>query len=44
MTTYKFLHHPTQALSRAGETEREQLLRALDTLFPDPDERGPGRS
>jgi glutamyl-tRNA reductase len=33
----KFLHHPTQALSRAGENEREALLRALETLFPEPD-------
>jgi glutamyl-tRNA reductase len=38
----KFLHHPTQALSRAGDGEREMLLRAIDTLFPDPDDRDPG--
>jgi glutamyl-tRNA reductase len=31
----KFLHHPTQALSRAGETEREELLRAIDVFFPE---------
>ena len=31
----KFLHHPTQALSRADGAEREQLLRAIDRLFPD---------
>ena len=32
----KFLHHPTQALSRAGEGERESLLRAIDVFFPEP--------
>jgi glutamyl-tRNA reductase len=31
----KFLHHPTQALSRAGAGERESLERAIDALFPD---------
>ena len=31
----KFLHHPSQALSRAGESEREQLLRAIETLYPE---------
>lgn len=31
----KFLHHPTQALSRAGAGEREALERAIDTFFPD---------
>ena len=30
----KFLHHPTQALSRAGAGEREALLRALEALYP----------
>jgi len=30
----KFLHHPSQALSRAGANEREQLLRALEALYP----------
>ena len=35
----KFLHHPSQALSRAGEGERETLMRAIETLFPEP---GPG--
>jgi glutamyl-tRNA reductase len=30
----KFLHHPSQALSRAGAGEREQLLRALEALYP----------
>jgi glutamyl-tRNA reductase len=31
----KFLHHPSQALSRAPDSEREQLMRALERLFPD---------
>jgi len=31
----KFLHHPSQALSRAPDAEREQLMRALERLFPD---------
>lgn len=31
----KFLHHPTQALTRAAEGERESLLRAIETLYPD---------
>jgi len=30
----KFVHHPTQALSRAGESERESLMRAIETLYP----------
>jgi len=30
----KFVHHPTQALSRAGESEREGLMRAIETLYP----------
>jgi glutamyl-tRNA reductase len=30
----KFMHHPSQALSRAGEGERETLMRAIETLFP----------
>ena len=30
----KFLHHPSQALSRAAAGEREQLMRALETLYP----------
>jgi glutamyl-tRNA reductase len=37
----KFLHHPSQALSRAGESEREALARAIEILFPEPD--GPER-
>jgi len=31
----KILHHPTQALNRAGEAEREALLRAVEVLFPE---------
>ena len=30
----KFLHHPSQALSRAPEAERENLMRAIETLYP----------
>jgi glutamyl-tRNA reductase len=30
----KFLHHPQQALNSAGEAEREQLLQALERLYP----------
>ena len=30
----KFVHHPTQALSRAAEGEREQLARAIEILYP----------
>ena len=37
----KFLHHPSQALSRASDAEREQLERAIDTLYPDIPEREP---
>ena len=37
----KFLHHPSQALSRAGDGEREALTRAIETLYPELDERGP---
>ena len=33
----KFLHHPSQALSRAGESERESLIRAIDALYPQAD-------
>jgi glutamyl-tRNA reductase len=33
----KFLHHPSQALSKAGESERELLLRAIDTFYPEID-------
>jgi glutamyl-tRNA reductase len=35
----KFLHHPSQALSRASEGEREQLARAIETLYPEFPER-----
>jgi glutamyl-tRNA reductase len=38
----KFLHHPSQALSRASEVDRETLARAIETLFPDAAEREPG--
>ena len=31
----KFLHHPTQALSRAGEGERAALESAIEKLYPD---------
>ncbi len=31
----KILHHPTQALNRAGEGERDSLVRAVEILFPD---------
>ncbi len=34
----KFLHHPSQALSRAPESERESLMRAIETLYPQADE------
>jgi glutamyl-tRNA reductase len=33
----KFLHHPSQALSRAAEGERENLMRAIETLYPEAD-------
>lgn len=31
----KILHHPTQALNRAGDVERDSLVRAVEILFPD---------
>ncbi len=31
----KILHHPTQALNRAAEGERDSLVRAVEILFPD---------
>ena len=37
----KFLHHPTQALSRAPEAEREQLARAIEILYPEVEPGGP---
>ena len=30
----KFLHHPSQALSRAADGEREALARAIEILYP----------
>jgi glutamyl-tRNA reductase len=33
----KFLHHPSQALSRAGAGEREALARAIEILYPEVD-------
>ena len=39
----KFLHHPSQALSRAPESEREALARAIETLYPEVEERDPER-
>ena len=37
----KFLHHPSQALSRAPEAEREQLTRAIEILYPEIEPAGP---
>ena len=37
----KFLHHPSQALSRAPAGERESLARAIETLYPDLEGRDP---
>lgn len=34
----KFLHHPSQALTRAGEGEREALLRAIELFYPQTEE------
>jgi glutamyl-tRNA reductase len=31
----KILHHPTHALNRAIDSERESLVRAIEILFPD---------
>jgi len=31
----KFMHHPSQALTRAAEGEREQLVRAIEALYPE---------
>jgi glutamyl-tRNA reductase len=39
----KFLHQPSQALSRAGEAEREALERAIDALYPDSEGRDPAQ-
>ncbi|MGZ5072292.1 MAG: glutamyl-tRNA reductase [Usitatibacter sp.] len=38
----KFLHHPSQALSRAPLEERERLARAIETLYPDLEAGGEG--
>ena len=40
--TNKFLHHPTQALSRAREDERAALERAIEKLYPEVEERDGG--
>ena len=37
----KFLHHPSQALSRAGDGEREALARAIEILYPEVDPGDP---
>ncbi len=37
----KFLHHPTQALARAGEGERAALESAIEKLYPDAEGREP---
>jgi glutamyl-tRNA reductase len=37
----KFLHHPSQALSRAAEGEREALARAIEILYPESAEASP---
>ncbi len=39
----KFLHHPTQALAKATEADRDSLARAIDRLYPQLEEREPGR-
>jgi glutamyl-tRNA reductase len=39
----KFLHHPSQALSRAGEAERDLLARAIGILYPEIDSSDPER-
>ncbi len=42
--TNKFLHHPTQALTRATGAEREELARAVDALFPEAGDAGPPKA
>jgi glutamyl-tRNA reductase len=37
----KFLHHPSQALSRAADREREELLRAIEVFYPEIDGADP---
>ncbi len=39
----KFLHHPTQALSRAAENERAALAEAVRVLFPEAAESRPAK-
>jgi glutamyl-tRNA reductase len=39
----KFVHHPSQALSRAPVEERETLARAIEALYPELDPDGEGR-
>jgi glutamyl-tRNA reductase len=39
----KFLHHPSQALSRADPGEREALARAIEILYPEVDPPEPPR-
>ena len=38
--TNKILHHPTQALNRAADAERDALVRAIETLFPPSEDEG----
>jgi glutamyl-tRNA reductase len=38
--TNKFLHHPSQSITRAAAAERDRLLRALEVLFPDESDAG----
>jgi len=35
----KFMHHPSQALSRVADGEREALMRAIEILYPEAEER-----
>ena len=37
----KFLHHPSQALSRAADREREELMRAIEVFYPEIDGTDP---
>jgi glutamyl-tRNA reductase len=39
--TNKFLHHPSQALSRAADREREELMRAIEVFYPEIDAPDP---
>jgi glutamyl-tRNA reductase len=38
----KFVHHPTQALSRAPDLERDELARAIERLYPEAGADDPG--